>query len=61
MIEGGPMGLSLTGRQVVTGNQHYLLWRLGLEDHFELAIAELTRRQLMAMGVDHEFWVVNWY
>ncbi|MDH2356996.1 hypothetical protein QCM80_41335 [Bradyrhizobium sp. SSUT112] len=44
--------VSLTGRQVVTGNQHCLLWRRGLENHFELAIAELTRRQLMA-GVDN--------
>ncbi|MCS3765793.1 MULTISPECIES: hypothetical protein [Bradyrhizobium] len=43
-----PYVVSLTGRQVVTGNQHYLLWRRGLDHHFELAIAELTRRQLMA-------------
>ncbi|MBM7488233.1 hypothetical protein ACVWWI_006216 [Bradyrhizobium sp. USDA 3686] len=40
--------MSVTGRQVVTENEHCLLWRRGLENHFELAIAELTRRQLMA-------------
>ncbi|MGY4430652.1 hypothetical protein ACVWWO_003129 [Bradyrhizobium sp. F1.13.1] len=41
--------VSSTGRQVVIGNQHYLLWRRGLENHFELDTAEPTRRQLMAL------------
>lgn len=47
MIEGGPMRCpSPDGRSSLETSTSAL--RRGLEDHFELAIAELTRRQLMA-------------
>jgi len=47
-IEDGPYEASLTGRQVVNWKPAMSALRRGLKDHFDLAIAELTRRQIMA-------------
>jgi hypothetical protein len=38
----------LTGRQVVNWKPAMSALRRGLKDHFDLAIGELTRRQIMA-------------
>jgi integrase len=48
IIEDGPYETSLTGRQVVNWKPAMSALRRGLKDHFDLAIAELTRRQIMA-------------
>jgi hypothetical protein len=49
VIEDGPYETSLTGRQVVNWKPAMSAVRRGLKDHFDLAIAELTRRQIMAV------------
>jgi Arm DNA-binding domain len=48
LIEDGPYETSLTGRQVVNWKPAMSALRRGLKDHFDLAIGELTRRQIMA-------------
>ncbi len=48
VIEDGPYETSLTGRQVVNWKPAMSALRRGLKDHFDLAIGELTRRQIMA-------------
>ena len=48
IIEDGPYETSLTGRQVVNWKPAMSALRRGLKDHFDLAISELTRRQIMA-------------
>lgn len=48
IIEDGPYETSLTGRQVVNWKPAMSALRRGLKDHFDLAIGELTRRQIMA-------------
>src|SRR5882672_11124339 len=48
IIEDGPYQTSLTGRQVVKWKPAMSALRRGLKDHFDLAIGELTRRQIMA-------------
>jgi hypothetical protein len=48
IIEDGPYETSLTGRQVVNWKPAMSALRRGLKDHFDLAIAEMTRRQIMA-------------
>jgi type II secretory pathway component PulJ len=48
IIEDGPYETSLTGRQVVNWKPAMSALRRGLKDHFDLAIAALTRRQIMA-------------
>jgi integrase len=48
IVEEGPYETSLTGRQVVNWKPAMSALRRGLKDHFGLAIAELTRRQIMA-------------
>jgi len=48
IIEDGPYETSLTGRQVVNWKPAMSALRRGLKDHLDLAIAELTRRQIMA-------------
>lgn len=48
IIEDGPYETSLTGRQVVNWKPAMSALRRGLKNHFDLAIAELTRRQIMA-------------
>ncbi|MGY4414896.1 hypothetical protein ACVWW4_006632 [Bradyrhizobium sp. LB7.1] len=48
IVEDGPYEMSLTGRQVVNWKPAMSALRRGLKDHFDLAIAELTRRQIMA-------------
>jgi hypothetical protein len=49
IIEEGPYETSLTGRQVVVNWKPAMsALRRGLKDHMDLAIAGLTRRQIMA-------------
>src|SRR5258705_9197937 len=48
IIEDGPYQTSLTGRQVVNWKPAMSALRRGLKDHVDLAIGELTRRQIMA-------------
>src|SRR6516225_5979461 len=48
IIEDGPYETSLTGRQVVNWKPAMSALRRGLRDHCDLAIAALTRRQIMA-------------
>src|SRR5438046_8674429 len=48
ILEDGPYETSLTGRQVVNWKPAMSALRRGLKDHFDLAIGELTRRQIMA-------------
>jgi hypothetical protein len=48
IIEDGPYETSLTGRQVVNWKPAMSALRRGLKDHFDLAVAALTRRQIMA-------------
>jgi integrase len=48
IIEDGPYETSLPGRQVVNWKPAMSALRRGLKDHFDLAVAALTRRQIMA-------------
>ena len=48
IIEDGPCETSLTGRQVVNWKPAMSALRRGLKNHFDLAIGDLTRRQIMA-------------
>lgn len=48
IVEDGPYEMALTGRQVVNWKPAMSALRRGLKDHFDLAIAEFTRRQIMA-------------
>src|SRR5258708_16279344 len=48
ITDDGPYETSLTGRQVVNWKPAMSALRRGLKDHFDLAIGELTRRQIMA-------------
>lgn len=48
IIEDGPYQTSLTERQVVNWKPAMSALRRGLKDHVDLAVGELTRRQIMA-------------
>jgi hypothetical protein len=48
IIEDGPYETSLTGRQVVNWKPAMSALRRGLKAHVDLAIGDLTRRQIMA-------------